>query len=210
VEAWWRSRRAFTVTRQVRVSRRALWTFPLHEFVDIRGSADGHAPSVLGDMRRNPSRGRTGVASPVPSDHPRSELLCIPTSSPENPSVLPVQVDQAPFENSRSPLPILLPEPSRPSIRPDLTKRQVAESLGVSIRTLENWVRRKQFTPWKCGRVVRFDPSEVEQFRRRHRLSGPVPTTPAFHRRRRNRRIALPEGFGAAEGNDHGCRDVVA
>jgi excisionase family DNA binding protein len=159
-------------------------------------------------MRGNPPHGRPGVASPAPTDHPRSGLLCFPTPSPESPSVRPVRVTQARFENSRSPLPILIPAPSGPSNQSDLTKQQVAECLGVSVRTLENWVRKGEFTPWRCGRVVRFDPSEVEQFRRRHRLSGPVPAAPT-HRRRKSKPIALPEGFDVSGGSEDSDQQVT-
>jgi len=197
-------RQAFAVSRQVGATGGTLLTFPSSEFVYIRNRLDGHAPSVLGDMRRNPSLGRPGVASPAPTSKPHPEFPSVPIQVPESPSIRSVELHQAPFGNSQSPLPILVPATSAPSNQSDLTKQQVAAALGVSIRTLENWVRRHEFTPWGCGRVVRFDPSEVEQFRRRHRLSGPFQAAPAFHARRRRRRIDLPEGFGAAGGSEDG------
>ena len=153
-------------------------------------------------MRRNVSHGRPGVASPAPTSKPHPEFPSVPIQLPESPSIRSVELHQVPFDDDQPPLPLLFPEPSRPSNQPDLTKQQVAGVLGVSIRTLENWVRRHEFTPWRCGRVVRFDPEQVERFRRRHRLSGPFQAVPAFHARRRKRRLDLPEGFGVERSED--------
>jgi excisionase family DNA binding protein len=46
-----------------------------------------------------------------------------------------------------------------------LDKKQVAELLNISVKTLDNWIREsKSPMPVRIGRLVRFKHSEVEAF----------------------------------------------
>lgn len=48
------------------------------------------------------------------------------------------------------------------------TKRQVAERLQVSVRTVERLVRAGELTPCQIGRAVRFSERQIEAYLRAH------------------------------------------
>ena len=54
-----------------------------------------------------------------------------------------------------------LPSPAIPIDRL-LNKRQVAEKCGISMRTLDDWVKGRKIPCIKIGRVVRFNWPAVE------------------------------------------------
>jgi excisionase family DNA binding protein len=52
----------------------------------------------------------------------------------------------------------------------------VAEALGVSIKTVKRWVRKGYLRPSRIGvRTVRFLPEDIEEFVRTHREPEPDP-----------------------------------
>lgn len=65
-------------------------------------------------------------------------------------------------------------EPSNPEPEPDLmTKRDVAKFMNVSLRTVDNWVRRRLLPHYRIGRVVRFKRGDIlERLNSSHRLIG--------------------------------------
>ena len=103
------------------------------------------------------------------------------------------------------PLPplVLRPEPIQPAVRTDLTRKQVAERLGVSVRSVENWTRAGAFETWKYGRVRRYDAESVERFRQQHRAPALGSSSQPPQRRRKSKRIALPAAFGAGSGGEN-------
>lgn len=51
--------------------------------------------------------------------------------------------------------------------------KEVAETLGVAEGTLRNWCWRREIPYVKAGRLVKFDPADVERYiARRKRGSG--------------------------------------
>ncbi|AGA31658.1 helix-turn-helix domain-containing protein [Singulisphaera acidiphila] len=48
-----------------------------------------------------------------------------------------------------------------------LTKIQVADLMGVSWRTVNRWVASGKLKAVRAGRVLRFEPSELEKFKAR-------------------------------------------
>jgi excisionase family DNA binding protein len=50
-----------------------------------------------------------------------------------------------------------------------LTERTLAAYLGVSDRTIRNWIRRGELPSYKLGASRRIDPADVEDFLARHR-----------------------------------------
>ncbi len=49
-----------------------------------------------------------------------------------------------------------------------LTKKQVAESFQVCERTINRWVSEQKLKPFRKGNIVRFDPAEIERFKRKY------------------------------------------
>ncbi len=45
-----------------------------------------------------------------------------------------------------------------------LTSEEVAERLRIGVRTIPRLVERGEFRPTRVGRVLRYDPAEVERF----------------------------------------------
>lgn len=52
---------------------------------------------------------------------------------------------------------------------PLLTKRDVAELLGISIRTVDKWVSRREIPFVRVGSLVRFERSAIDSWITRHR-----------------------------------------
>lgn len=44
-----------------------------------------------------------------------------------------------------------------------LTTREMAASVGVTTRTIQNWVREGMISYFKIGKLIRFDPKRVSQ-----------------------------------------------
>ena len=54
-----------------------------------------------------------------------------------------------------------------------LSKKQLAERIGVSARTLDTWIEQRRIPYLKIGRTVRFSLSEVsEHLKEKYRLPG--------------------------------------
>ncbi len=50
-----------------------------------------------------------------------------------------------------------------------LTVQEVAARLGVKEKTIYSWAHEKRIRPYKFGRLVRFDPDDVDEFIRKSR-----------------------------------------
>lgn len=53
--------------------------------------------------------------------------------------------------------------------RMKISKRELAETLGISTRTISHWMSQRLLPYRKIGRTVLFDPAEVEQALQRFR-----------------------------------------
>lgn len=56
------------------------------------------------------------------------------------------------------------------------TKSDVAERLGVTVRTINNWIAQNRIAYIKIGRNVRFRPSDVEDYIQRNTIEAETET----------------------------------
>lgn len=61
---------------------------------------------------------------------------------------------------------------------PLLTAAQLADRWQVPVRTVYAWAKRNTIPHYRAGRLLRFDPVEVEQHSRRHGFVHEVATNP--------------------------------
>jgi len=71
--------------------------------------------------------------------------------------------------------------------RMKISKRELAESLGLSTRTINHWMAQRLLPYRRIGRIVLFDPAEVEQALQRVRCFA------SWEPKRRMGRISPPE-----------------
>jgi excisionase family DNA binding protein len=60
-----------------------------------------------------------------------------------------------------------------------LTIEQLAEQLTTSIRHIRRLIAERRIPYIKVGHLVRFDPTEIDEWIDRHRVGGRRPPTPA-------------------------------
>lgn len=56
-----------------------------------------------------------------------------------------------------------------------MSKREAAEMLSVSVRTIDNLIRARELRPRRVGRRVLFPRTELERFSRGDHLTRPAP-----------------------------------
>lgn len=61
---------------------------------------------------------------------------------------------------------------------PLMTAAQVAERWHVPVRTVYAWAKRNAIPHYRAGRLLRFDPIEVEEHFRRHGFADEVTADP--------------------------------
>lgn len=59
-----------------------------------------------------------------------------------------------------------------------MTAAQLAERWQVPVRTVYAWAKRNAIPHYRAGRLLRFDPVEVEEYFRRHGLANEVVADP--------------------------------
>ncbi len=55
-----------------------------------------------------------------------------------------------------------------------ITKQQVAEQFGVSVRTVEEWMASGRIAYLKMGRLVKFTRAHVEAFEKAHTIKPTI------------------------------------
>jgi excisionase family DNA binding protein len=58
------------------------------------------------------------------------------------------------------------------------SKKETADSLGVSLRTVDNLIAQKELKVVRCGKRVLVPMSELERFTRRDHATHSQPTVP--------------------------------
>ena len=53
-----------------------------------------------------------------------------------------------------------------------LTVQEVAEILGLEVSTIYDWVYRKKISYIKIGRLLKFDPENIQNFISSHTIQG--------------------------------------